>query len=108
MSSCRLNTRKLAAAVDRRRGAGCIDEISYREVARIIGVGPSLFTRLNDGYPPNADALVSLLMWLDPEAKLADYALDGDRAGAPQPVPRRREYEHVPVLTPQNMAGDPR
>ncbi len=95
MSTHRLDTGKLAREVDRARRAGAPDELSYREVARQVGVGPSLFTRLTDGLLPNADALCSLLLWLNPEARLADYTLPGDRASAPPPAPRRREYETV-------------
>lgn len=101
MSSYRLDTVRLISEVDRCRMAGAPNEISYREVARIIGVGPSLFTRLNDGQQPSADALLSLLMWLNPAAGVADYALPGDRASAPRPAPRRREYEYLPVLSGQ-------
>lgn len=95
MSKYRLDTSKLARDVDRARRAGAPDELSYREVARQVGVGPSLFTRLNDGLLPNADALCSLLLWLNPDARLADYVLKGDRATAPPPAPRRRDYETV-------------
>jgi hypothetical protein len=95
VSTHRLNTVRLAADIDRARRAGAPDEISYREVARQVGVGSSLFTRLNDGYPPNADALCSLLVWLGPHAQLANYTLAGDRATAPPPAPRRREFDTV-------------
>lgn len=97
MSSHRLDTAKLARDVDRCRRAGAPDEVSYRAIARLIGVHPSMFTRLNDGYRPDADALCSLLMWLNPQARLGDYILPGDRASAPRPAPRRREYDHVLV-----------
>jgi hypothetical protein len=93
MSTYRLDTAKLAREVDRCRRAGAPDEISYREVARKIGVGSSLFTRLNDGLLPNADGLLSLLMWLNPQARISDYALIGDRARAPRPAARRREFD---------------
>jgi hypothetical protein len=96
VSSYRLDTVKLAREVDRARRAGAPDEMSYREVARTIGVGPSMFTRLNDGFRPDADALCSLLMWLNPEARLSDYTLSGPRATVPRPIPRRREYESLP------------
>jgi transcriptional regulator with XRE-family HTH domain len=95
MSTHRLNTAKLAYEVDLARGAGTRFELSFREVARRIGVGSSLFTRLNDGFPPNADALCSLLLWLNPNARLADYILPGDRAAAPRPAPRHRECDTV-------------
>lgn len=100
MSSHRLDTAKLARDVDRCRRAGAPDEISYREIARLIGVHPSMFTRLNDGYKPEADALCSLLMWLNPAARFSDYTLPGDRASAPRPVPRRREYDGLPAPAP--------
>jgi transcriptional regulator with XRE-family HTH domain len=99
VSKYRLDTVKLAREVDRARRAGESDEMSYREVARIIGVGPSMFTRLNDGFRPDADALCSLLMWLSPEARISDYVLPGPRATAPRPVSRRRALESVPVPT---------
>lgn len=97
MSKYRLDTSKLAAEVDLARHKGKPDEVSYRQIATAAGVSPGLFTRLNDGFPPNADGLCSLLMWLNPDARLADYILVGDRAGAPPPAPRRREYETVPA-----------
>jgi hypothetical protein len=94
----RLDTVKLARAIDRARRAGTPDEISFREVARQIGAGSSsVFTRLNDGFRPDADTLCSLLMWLDPGARLADYVLPGDRRAAARPAPRRRAYESVPA-----------
>lgn len=97
MSRYRLDTVRLATDVDQARGAGTRAEISYRQVALAIGVGSSMFTRLNDGYPPNADALVSLLMWLGPDVRIQDYILPGDRASVPPPAPRRREYDTIPA-----------
>jgi hypothetical protein len=97
VSSHRLDTVKLARDVDRCRRAGAPDAISYREIARTIGVHQSIFTRLNDGLRPDVDALCSLLMWLNPDARLSDYTLPGDRDSVPRPAPRRREYEPVAV-----------
>jgi hypothetical protein len=98
VSTYRLDTAKLARDVDRARRAGADDEISYREIARQIGAGSSsTFTRLNDGYRPDADILLSLLMWLNPEARLADYTLLGDRRAAARPAPRRREFDRTPA-----------
>lgn len=98
MSSYRLDTLKLARAVDRARRAGAPDEKSFREIAREIDVHPGMFTRLNDGLRPDTDTLCSLLMWLDPKARLADYSLPGDRSSAPRPQPRRRAYDQVPSI----------
>lgn len=98
MTTHRLDTVKLARDIDRARRAGAPDEISFREVARQIGAGSSgVFTRLNDGFRPDADTLVSLLMWLNPRACLADYTLPGDRRAAGRPAPRRRQFEDAPA-----------
>lgn len=97
MTTHRLDTVKLARDIDRARRAGAPDEISFREVARQIGAGSSsVFTRLNDGYRPDADTLCSLLMWLNPHARLADYTLPGDRRDTERPAPRRRQFEGAP------------
>jgi transcriptional regulator with XRE-family HTH domain len=45
-------------AVKRHRG------ISARDVAKETGLSPSTLTRLSHGQKPDADALVSLLVWL--------------------------------------------
>lgn len=97
MSSHRLDTARLAADIDRARRAGAPDEISFREVARKAGVSPDVFTRLNNGRRMDVDALCSLLMWLNPQAKLADYTLKGDRRSSAPPAPRRRLFERIRV-----------
>jgi hypothetical protein len=91
----RLDVAKLARDVDRARRAGAPDEISYREVARRIGVGPSMFTRINDGFCPDVDNLLSLLMWLNPDATVGQYTLAGDRRNARARAPRRRGFATV-------------
>ena len=92
MSTYRLDTAKLIREVDRCRHRGAPDEISYREVARMIGVGPSMFTRLGDGQLPSADALCSLIMWLNPKASLSEYVLKGGRETA-RTLSRRPVYD---------------
>jgi hypothetical protein len=89
VSTHRLDTSKLMRDVDRARRAGAPDEISYRQVADLIGVRSSVFTRLGRGDSPTADSLCSLLMWLNPRASLAEYTLAGDRKTARRPAPRR-------------------
>ncbi len=91
MSSHHLDTARLARDIDRARRAGAPDEMSYREVARAAGVYPTLLTRLNDGKCPDVDAFLSLIMWLNPRATLADYVLPGDRKASRRPAPRRRD-----------------
>lgn len=84
MSAWRLDLAKLADDVDRARRAGTPEEMSYRQVARLVGVSPDVFTRLNGGQRMDVDALCSLLMWIDPEAQIADYTLPGARRSAPR------------------------
>jgi transcriptional regulator with XRE-family HTH domain len=43
-------------------------KITMREVARETGLSPSSLTRLAQGQKPDADALVTLLAWLNAEA----------------------------------------
>jgi len=43
-------------------------KISMRDVARETGLSPSSLTRLTKGQKPDADALITLLAWLDAEA----------------------------------------
>ncbi len=89
MSTHRLDTDKLMRDVDRARRAGSLDEMSYRQVADLIGVRSSVFTRLSRGDSIVGDTLCSLLMWLNPRASLAEYTLAGDRKAARRPAPRR-------------------
>lgn len=46
-------------------------ELSWRAVAREIGVQSSTFTRLSKGQPPSVDALVSILVWMEMDEPLA-------------------------------------
>lgn len=38
---------------------------TWKQVARELDVSPSTFSRIADGRRPDADALVTLLVWLD-------------------------------------------
>lgn len=88
MSTYRLDTARLARDIDTARRAGFRDEIPYRQVARAVGVSPGVFSRLNSGQKMDADALISLLVWLserDPDVTVLRYA-------APMPsTPRPHE-----------------
>lgn len=94
MSTHRLDTAKLMREIDRVRRAGAPDEMSYRQIADLIGVRSSMFTRLARGDRPDADSLCSLLMWLNPRAPLAEYTLAGDRRAA-----RRRDPAIAPAAS---------
>jgi transcriptional regulator with XRE-family HTH domain len=37
----------------------------WRDLAAEVDVSPSTFSRMHDGNRPDADALVTLLVWLD-------------------------------------------
>jgi transcriptional regulator with XRE-family HTH domain len=45
--------------------------LSWRGVARETGVNQAFFTRLAGGKRPDADALVTLLAWLDLDTDIA-------------------------------------
>jgi hypothetical protein len=96
MTTHQLDVAKLARDVDRRRAAGKPGEIPFREIARQIGVGPSMFTRLSKGQRPDVDSLLSLLMWLSPEARISDYSLTGS---ARTRTPRRRQFAGISTPT---------
>jgi transcriptional regulator with XRE-family HTH domain len=53
--------------VVRRRERG----LTWRQIADRVDVSPSTFSRLADGNRPDADALVSLLVWLDLDTDIA-------------------------------------
>jgi transcriptional regulator with XRE-family HTH domain len=45
--------------------------LTWRQLADLVDVSPSTFSRLVDGNRPDADALVTLLVWLDLDDGLA-------------------------------------
>jgi transcriptional regulator with XRE-family HTH domain len=62
---CELDTAALSAAiltVSQHR------KISLRDVAAETGLSPSTLTRLSQGQKPDADALLTLLVWLNADA----------------------------------------
>jgi transcriptional regulator with XRE-family HTH domain len=62
-----LDIQRLTGALDavmRHRG------LSDRKAAEEIGISPSTITRMSQGKKPDADALVSLLAWLQADAVL--------------------------------------
>ena len=48
-------------------------ELSWRDVAAEAGISPSGLTRLGQGHAPDADGLVSLLVWLGHRDALRPY-----------------------------------
>lgn len=45
--------------------------LSWRQLADALEISPSTLSRLGDGLRPDADALVSLLVWLDLDTDIA-------------------------------------
>lgn len=68
MSGHRLDVPELHWLLDaQRRQRG----LSWRDVADACGISASTLTRLGDGHRPDADGLVSLLVWLDMDTDVA-------------------------------------
>jgi hypothetical protein len=79
MSSHRLDVPELHRRLDiQRRSLG----LSWRGVGRSVGLPVSVFTRLSHGRTIEADALITLLVWLDLDNEIALLAAPGQ-----QPIP---------------------
>jgi len=68
----RLDTDALYAALDAQRAAR---KLSWRQLAKEVGVSPSTMTRLANGQRPDVDAFAALVRWL---GQSADTFLVGD------------------------------
>src|SRR5215472_14200195 len=68
----RLDTDALYAALDAQRTAS---KLSWRQLAKDVGVSPSTMTRLANGQRPDVDAFAALVRWL---GQPADTFLVGD------------------------------
>lgn len=67
MSRYQLDVPELHRRLDARRSERAL---TWRQLADAVGISPSTLTRLGDGKRPDADALVSLLVWLDLDADI--------------------------------------
>ncbi len=61
MPQTRIDVPALYAALD---GARRSKELSWRQLAGIVGCSPSTMTRLANGHRPDADAFMALTQWL--------------------------------------------
>ena len=61
-----LDLEALVDALDAKRRA---EDISWREVARQAGVGPSTLTRMQQGKRPDVDTFSALVSWLGAAAE---------------------------------------
>ncbi|MGW8326507.1 helix-turn-helix domain-containing protein [Streptomyces sp. NPDC055897] len=68
MSVYALDVPELQRRLDARR---LREGLSWRQVAQLNGLSSSTLSRLSAGHRPDADALVSLLVWLDLDTDLA-------------------------------------
>lgn len=68
MTAYRLDVAELHAQLDAQRQAR---RLWWSDVCHAAGVPPAVLHRIADGYPPDAHALVSLLLWLGPDTELA-------------------------------------
>ncbi|MGW6946148.1 hypothetical protein ACWGHD_04395 [Streptomyces xanthophaeus] len=62
MTTHQLDVTELYRWLDSKRRA---DGLSWRRLATQLGLASSTMTRLGQGYRPDADALVTLMAWLD-------------------------------------------
>jgi len=72
----RLDTKALYAALDAKRQS---HELSWRQLAKQVGVNPSTMTRLANDQRPDIDAFAALVGWL---AMPADSFLVSDEAAS--------------------------
>lgn len=68
MSGHLLDVPELYRRLDRQRTSR---GISWRDLAKQCGLGSSTLSRMAAGKRPDADALVSLLVWLDLDTDIA-------------------------------------
>lgn len=61
MSRAQVNVAELYAALDDQRESR---GLSWRGLARELGVSPSTMTRLRQGYRPDADGFAAMVAWL--------------------------------------------
>lgn len=61
MAKTKVDVAALYASLDAERQAR---KLSWRQLAKEIGVSPSLLSRLGNGYRPDADGFATLVRWL--------------------------------------------
>ena len=68
MSRYQLDVPELRRRLDQRRQE---QNLTWRDLAATLDVSASMFSRLADGHRPDADALITLLVWLDLDTDIA-------------------------------------
>jgi len=82
MTRTRIDVQGLYAALDAERTAR---EMSWRQLAKEIGVSPSLLSRLGNDQRPDADGFATLVRWLNMPAEEFMIDVEGDRGAQPEP-----------------------
>jgi transcriptional regulator with XRE-family HTH domain len=66
MATTKINVAALYGALNAARESR---DLSWRQVAKEIGVSPSLLSRMANGYRPDADGFATLVKWLGMSAE---------------------------------------
>jgi transcriptional regulator with XRE-family HTH domain len=82
MPRTKIDVQALYAALDAERAAR---QLSWRQLAKEIGVSPSLLSRLGNDLRPDADGFATLVRWLNMPAEEFMVDLDGGRAPQSEP-----------------------
>jgi transcriptional regulator with XRE-family HTH domain len=80
MPQTHVNVSGLYAALDAVREH---KNLSWRQLAREVGVSPSTFSRLANKQKPDVDAFVAMVRWLNVPAER--FMTDGEEASSEQP-----------------------
>ncbi|HXC78577.1 MAG TPA: helix-turn-helix domain-containing protein [Candidatus Acidoferrum sp.] len=81
MAKAKIDVRGLHSALDAQRDA---KSMSWRQLAKEIGVSPSLLARLGNGYRPDADGFATLVSWLNMPAEQF-MTVEGAETDRPEP-----------------------
>ena len=82
MTKTRIDVQGLYAALDAERTARAW---SWRQLAKEIGVSPSLLSRLGNDLRPDADGFATLVRWLNMPAEQFMVDIDTERASQVEP-----------------------
>jgi transcriptional regulator with XRE-family HTH domain len=82
MTRTKVDVQGLFAALDAERTAR---GLSWRQLAKEIGVSPSLLSRLSNDQRPDADGFATLVRWLNIPAEEFMVDVEGDRGPQPEP-----------------------
>lgn len=82
MARTKIDVQGLYAALDAERTAR---GLSWRQLAKEIGVSPSLLSRLSNDQRPDADGFATLVRWLNMPAEEFMVDVEGDRGTQSEP-----------------------